>query len=75
MPPELNEFWNFVLFSTPGGPLLTVGKVIAVLVLLAGGYLVSRLIGYLLGLRLAATRLRPDVVHTIKRVAFLKWPN
>lgn len=70
MPSELKEFWNFVLFATPGGQALTVGKIVAVLLLLVGGYLVSRFIGYLLGQRLASTRLRPDVAHTIKRVAF-----
>lgn len=67
---ELKELWNLVLFATPGGQALTVGKIVAVLLLLVGGYLVSRLIGYLLGQRLASTRLRPDVAYTIKRVAF-----
>lgn len=66
----MKELWNFVLFSTPGGQSLTVGKIVAVLLLLVGGYLVSRFIGYLLGQRLAATRLRPDAAHMIKRVAF-----
>ena len=70
MPAELNELWNFVLISMPGGQSLTVGKIIAVLVLLVTGYFISRFIGYLLGQRLASTRLRPDVAHTIKRVAF-----
>ena len=70
MPVELNELWNFVLISMPGGQSLTVGKVIAVLILLIAGYFISRFIGYLLGQRLASTRLRPDVAHTIKRVAF-----
>ncbi len=70
MPAELNELWNFVLISMPGGQSLTVGKVIAVLILLIAGYFISRFIGYLLGQRLASTRLRPDVAHTIKRVAF-----
>ena len=70
MPAELKEIWSFVLFSMPGGQSLTVGKIVAVLILLVGGYLVSRFIGYLLGQRLASTRLRADVAHTIKRVAF-----
>ena len=70
MPTELQEFWNVVLFSMPGGQSMTVGKVAAVIFVLVGGYLLSKFIGYLLGQRLAATRLRPDVAHTIKRVAF-----
>ena len=70
MPPELREIWNFVLIAMPGGESLTVGKIVAVLLLLVGGYFASRFIGYLLGQRLAATKLRPDAAHTIKRVAF-----
>lgn len=70
MPTEFAELWNFVLFSMPGGETLTLGKIVAVLLLLVGGYFASRFIGYLLGQRLAATRLRPDVAHTMKRIAF-----
>ncbi len=70
MSPDLKEIWNFVLFSVPNGQTLTVGNIVSVVVLLVGGYLVSRFIGYLLGQRLAATRLRPDVAHMIKRIAF-----
>ena len=70
MPEELTSFWNFVLFTTPAGQAITVGNVIAVVLLLIGGYLLSRFIGYLLGVRLAATRLSPDVAHTIKRITF-----
>ncbi|MDJ0760459.1 MAG: mechanosensitive ion channel [Woeseiaceae bacterium] len=66
----MNELWNYVLISMPGGQSLTVGKIVAVVLLLIGGYLISRFIGYLLGQRLESTRLRPDVAHTIKRVAF-----
>lgn len=67
---DLKEIWNYALISAPGGQSLTVGKVVAVLLVLVGGYLLSKFIGYLLGQRLASTRLRPDVAHTIKRVAF-----
>ncbi len=65
----MNELWNYG-FSMPDGQSLTVGRIVAVVLLLVGGYLISRFIGYLLGQRLASTRLRPDVAHTIKRVAF-----
>ena len=68
---NLKEIWNFVLFSTGRSQPLTVGDIIEVLLLLAGGYLASRFIGYIFGQRLAATRLSTDVAYTIKRVVFL----
>ena len=64
------EFWNYVLATTPSGQAISVGQIISVLALLVGGYFASRFVGYLLGRRLSRTRLRPDVVHTLKRVAF-----
>ena len=70
MPVEFKEIWNVVLVSMPGGESLTVGKLVLVLLLVVGGYLLSRFLGFLLGQRLAATRLRPDAAHTIKRVTF-----
>jgi small-conductance mechanosensitive channel len=71
MPPEVKEVWNFVLYSSGSGSTLTVGDLVAVLLLLIGGYFVSRLIVHLLGQRLAATRLSPDVAYTIRRIIFL----
>ena len=70
MDTNLTEIWNFALVSLPGDEVITVGKIAAVLLLVVGGYLASRFIGYLLGQRLARTRLRPDVAHTIRRIAF-----
>jgi small-conductance mechanosensitive channel len=67
---ELNEILNFVLISMPAGHSITVGKLVAVVILLIGGYLGSRFIGYLFGLKLATTRLRPDAVHIMQRIAF-----
>ena len=63
------KIWNFVLAS-PGGQSITVGQILTVVMLLVAGYYGSRLTGYLLGRRLASTRLGPDVVYTIKRIAF-----
>ncbi len=71
MPAELKEIWNFVLYSTGSGNALTVGDLVAVLLLLVGGYFASRLVVHLLGQRLAATRLSQDVVFTIRRIIFL----
>ncbi|MDX1406019.1 MAG: mechanosensitive ion channel [Woeseiaceae bacterium] len=70
MPASFVEFWNFVLFTLPNGQSLTIGKFLAVIVLLFGGYFASRFIGFLLGQKLATTRLRPDVVHILKRIVF-----
>lgn len=67
---EIRELWNYVLLSAPGGQSITVGEIVAVILLLVGGYLFSRLIGFLLAQRLATTRLSSDVTYTIQRVAF-----
>ena len=67
---RLREIWGVVLATVPGGQVVTVGQLLSVLLLLVIGYLGSRLVGYLLGRRLAATRLRPDAVHVLKRIAF-----
>ncbi len=68
---ELHDFLNTGLFPGPGGVVITVGKLFAVFVLLTVGYLLSRLIGYVLAKRLESTRINADVVHVIRRVAFL----
>jgi small-conductance mechanosensitive channel len=71
MPPEAKQIWNFVLYSSGSGANLTIGDLVAVFALLVGGYFASRLVAHLLGQRLAATRLSPDVAYTIRRIAFL----
>ena len=69
METNLTEIWSFVLVTLPSGDPLTVGKLVAVFVLVIGGYLVSRFLGYVLGQRLART-LSPDIAYMIKRVTF-----
>ncbi|NND71588.1 MAG: mechanosensitive ion channel [Rhodothermales bacterium] len=66
----ITEIWHFSLFSVPDGGAVTVGQLVLVVVVLVVGYLVSRLIEYVIGRRLADSRLRPDAVHTLKRVLF-----
>ncbi|MGB5448060.1 MAG: hypothetical protein WBM80_03955, partial [Woeseiaceae bacterium] len=56
------------LFTSPGGKVITLGQMAGVLLLLIFGYLGSRLVGYLLGKRLAGTKLRPDVIYVLKRI-------
>ncbi len=68
---DVREFLDLSLIPGPNGTDITVGKLLAVLVLLVVGYLLSRLIGYVLAKRLASTRINADVIHVIRRVAFL----
>ena len=67
---DLKTFWNFILTTAPSGQSITVGQVLSVITLLVVGYYGSRLVGFILGRRLAKTDLRPDVVHIFKRVTF-----
>lgn len=64
------SIWNLTLLTAPGGQSITVGQIVSVLLLLIVGYLGSRFVGYLIGKRLSETKLRPDVIFTLKRIAF-----
>ena len=67
---EVKEVWGYVLATAPGGQAISIGQIVSVLVLLIGGYFGSRFVGYIFGRRLAHTKLRPDVIHVLKRIAF-----
>jgi small-conductance mechanosensitive channel len=67
---DARELWSYVLATAPGGQAISVGQVVSVLALLVGGYSVSKLVGYIFGRRLANTKLRPDVIHILKRIVF-----
>ena len=67
---DVKEVWSFVLATSPGGQAISVGQIVSVLVLLIGGYYGSRFVGYILGRRLTNTKLRPDVIHVLKRIVF-----
>ena len=67
---NFRELWSYALVTAPGGQAITVGQIASVFLLLVFGYVGSRFIGYLLGRRLATTKLRPDIIHILKRVAF-----
>ena len=67
---ELKIVLDAALFTAPGGKVITLGQLTGILLLLIFGYLGSRLVGYLLGKRLAGTKLRPDVIYVLKRIAF-----
>lgn len=67
---QLRELSNFVLATTPGGQVISLGQIVAVLLLLVVGYFGSRLIGYTIGRRLEKTSMRRDVIHIVKRIVF-----
>jgi small-conductance mechanosensitive channel len=67
---EFRNIWETVLFTLPGDKPLTVGQISLIVALIVFGYFGSRFVGYLLGRRLANTKLRPDLVHVFKRIAF-----
>lgn len=67
---ELQSIWSKQLASLPGGDAISVGQIAAIALLLVLGYVTSRVVGYLLSRRLASTKLRPDAIHLISRIAF-----
>ncbi len=67
---DFRILWDTLLFTAPGGQAITIGQLALVVALLVFGYLGSRFVGYLLGKRLSHTKMRPDVVHVFKRIAF-----
>lgn len=70
MPDWANGIWGQGLATLPGGQVITVGQIVSVVLLFAAAYFGSRLAGFLIGRRLAATRLAPDAVAVLKRVVF-----
>ena len=67
---QLRGTWNFVLATTPGGYVISLGQIVSVLLLLVVGYFGSKLIGFAIGRRLEKTSMRRDVIHVVKRVVF-----
>ena len=64
------EFLGFVVATLPGGQVITISQILAVIALIIAGYFGSKLFGYIVGRQLAKTTLRPDIIHIFKRVAF-----
>lgn len=69
LPPEVAKVWNFRPFGS-GDDSFTIGNLLLILLLVLAGYAISRLVGFVLGRRLARSRLQPDLVHLISRVVF-----
>ena len=66
----LKSFWDFTLYTFSDGSVLNVGQVVLVLLVVIGGYILSKLIERFTRNRLAKTDLRPDAAHILQRVIF-----
>ena len=69
LPPEISKILSFELVG-PGDGRFTIGNLLWILLLVVIGYAISRLTTYLLGRRLARSRLQPDHVQMISRLIF-----
>ena len=69
LPPEISKILSFELVG-PGDGRFTIGNLLWILLLVVVGYAVSRLTTYVLGRRLARSRLQPDHVQMISRLIF-----
>lgn len=67
---DFKTLWDTALFTAPGDQIITIGQLALVIALIIFGYIGSRFVGYLLGKRLANTKMRPDIVQVFKRIAF-----
>lgn len=67
---DFRAVWDTALFTAPGDQVITIGQIVLVIFLLVFGYLGSRFLGYLLGKRLTAAKVRPDVIYVFKRIVF-----
>ncbi len=66
----LRTIWNFALYTFSDGSVLHVGQIVLVLLIVVGGYILSKLIERFTRNRLAQTDLRPDAAHILQRVIF-----
>jgi small-conductance mechanosensitive channel len=66
----LQTIWAFQLFSFGDGTAITVSQLVLVLVVIAIGYLLSKLIERFIRQRLAKTDLRPDAAHILQRIVY-----
>ena len=67
---EFETIWNFVLATTPTGHAISVGQIVSVFFLLLVGYFGGRFVGFVLGRKLQSAKIRPDVIHILKRIIF-----
>ncbi len=70
---NVEELWNYTLATAPSGQTVSVGQVLMVLALVIVGYFGSRLLAFLVGRRLGKAKVRPDVVHVVKRILLITF--
>lgn len=66
----LKTIWNFPLFHFGEGNTILVSQLVLVLLVLAFGYFLTKLIERLIQRRLAATDLREDAAYMLQRIIF-----
>lgn len=68
---DFSKIWNYKPFgSADDASAFSVGQFSLVLLLILIGYLVSKLIVYVLNRRLAGSRMRPDAIQVISRIVY-----
>ena len=67
---ELKHWLNHDLVTTASGMRISVADIIFIVLLVLAGYLLSKLVEYVLARKLKKTSLSPDVVHAFKRISF-----
>lgn len=68
---DFSKIWNYKPFgSADDASSFSVGQFSMVLLLILIGYLVSKLIVYVLNRRLAGSRMRPDAIQIITRIVY-----
>ena len=70
MPEDFREFWNTSLLDLSSGQSVTVGQVALVILILIGGYVLSRFFERLIERRLKKTDVTPDAAYALKRISF-----
>ncbi len=64
------QFWNYGLFTLPGGAELKVSQLVLTLAVVVGGLLLGHWLQKLLGRALGARKVNPNAVLTIQRLVF-----
>lgn len=67
---RVREIWFFPLMKIGENGAIEVGQLVLVLLVLVGGYFISRLVERIIKRRLSGTHLRPDAVYALQRVVF-----
>ena len=67
---QFEKYWEFPLFTLSSGPQVTVGQVVATLLVIFLGILISWYLQRLLGRQLLKADVNPNVTQTVQRIVF-----